>query len=296
MTVITIATIGYSEVIDIAHRPGGRIFTMFLAFSGIGILTYVFSSITAFAVEGELKETFRRRKMDKMIKKLKNHFIVCRIEGVGFHITTELSETQRPFVIIETDRIKIERLLEMFPNLVYIEGDATDDNNLLKAGIERARGLFAAMGDDHKNLVISLTARQLNPEIRIVASCCEPINKGKMKKAGADAVILPTYIGGLRMASEMIRPAAVSFLDTMLRDEYKDLRIEDLPVSESFIGKPISSLNIDKYHNTLLLAIKTKSGWIYKPPESYTIKPDNTLILMTTPNERKEIENTIIRI
>ena len=295
MTVITIATIGYKEIIDLSCKPGGRVFTIFLAFSGIGILTYVFSSFTAFAVEGELKETFRRRKMEKMIKKLKNHFIVCGIEKVGLHIVNELHTTKRPYLIIEAESMRIEKLLETLPDQLYIEGDATDDNVLLKSGIKKARGLFAAMEDDNINLVISLTAKQLNPDIRVVASCHELINVEKMKKAGADAVISPTSIGGLRMASEMIRPTAVSFLDTMLRDKYKNLRIEDITISERFIGKPISSLNLNKYHNTLLLAIKTKSGWIYKPSESYAIEPENTLILMTTPEEREEIEKYILR-
>ena len=106
MTVITIATIGYGEIVDMSNNPGGRIFTMILSFSGIGILTYILSSLTAFAVEGELKETFRRRKMEKAIEKFKDHYIVCGIEGVGFHIVKELRETQRPHVIVDIDRKK----------------------------------------------------------------------------------------------------------------------------------------------------------------------------------------------
>ncbi|HAK88348.1 MAG: potassium transporter TrkA [Nitrospirae bacterium GWC2_46_6] len=290
MTVITIATIGYGEIVDMSNKPAGRIFTMILSFSGIGILTYILSSLTAFVVEGDLNETFRRRKMEKMIKKFKDHYIVCGIEGVGFHILSELHETQRPHVIIDLDRKKIERVLETFKDLVFIQGDATDNDTLLKAGIMEATGLFAVSGDDNQNLVISLTAKQLNPNIRVVARCHDLKNIEKMKKAGADAVVSPTFIGGLRMASEMVRPAVVSFLDTMLRDKQKNLRIEEAPVPASFAGKSIADLNLKKYPGVLLMAVKTKDDWAYNPPDGYILKTENTLIFMTTPEERFTLE------
>ena len=290
MTVVTISTIGYREIIDLSGNPAGKIFTMFLAFSGIGILTYVFSAFAAFAVEGALKETFRRRKMEKMIKKLNSHFIICGIERVGFHIANELSATNRPFVIIEQDKIHLEKIVELFPNMLYIEGDATDDNILIKAGIERAEGLFATMEDDHKNLVISLSAKQLNPKIKIIAGTHDLGNIEKIKKAGADKVISPTSIGGLRMVSEMIRPTAVSFLDIMLRDKDKNLRVEDIPIAKKFEGEKISTLNLKKYANTLLLAVRTEGTWNYNPQNSYVIQQDDILVVMTTPEEREKIQ------
>ena len=293
MTVITIATIGYGEIVDLSSHPFGRIFTMFLAFSGFGILTYVFSSFTAFAVEGELKATFIRRKMEKKIKKLKNHFIICGIEGVGLHILNELINTKRPCVVIDKSKMRIDKLTEKFPEQVYIEGDATEDVILLKAGIENAKGIFAATGDDNINLVICLSANQINPKIKVVSGCTDIMNTMKMKKSGAYSVISPTSIGGLRMVSEMIRPAAVTFLDTMLRDKDKNLRIEDLPVSDSYVGKPISSINFKKYHNSLLLAIQTDSGWVYNPSDNFILESGNTLVVMTTPEEREGLVKNI---
>ncbi|MCL4457601.1 MAG: potassium channel protein [Nitrospirae bacterium] len=290
MTVITIATIGYGEIVDMSNKPAGRIFTMILSFSGIGILTYILSSLTAFVVEGELNETFRRRKMEKMIKKFREHYIICGIEGVGFHIVKELHETQRPHVIVDIDRKKIEKILETFKERVYIEGDATDSDTLLKAGIMEAKGLFAVSGDDNQNLVISLTAKQINPNVRVVARCHDLKNIEKMKKAGADAVVSPTFIGGLRMASEMVRPAVVSFLDTMLRDKQKNLRIEEVLIPDSFAGKSIADLNLKKYHGVLLMAVKTKDDWAYNPPDDYMLKPEDALIFMTTPEERFILE------
>lgn len=293
MTVVTISTIGYREVIDLSGNPAGKIFTMFLAFSGIGILTYVFSAFAAFAVEGTLKKTFRRKKMEKMINKLNNHLIICGAERVGFHIANELLATNRPFVIIEQNESYIQKILEAFPNTLYLEGDATDDNILLKAGIEKAYGLFATMENDHKNLVISLSAKQLNPQIKIIADTHDLANIEKIKKAGANRVISPTSIGGLRMVSEMIRPAAVSFLDIMLRDKDKNLRVEDIPATKKIEGEKISSLNLKKYTNTLLLAVKTESTWNYNPQDSYTVQQNDILVVMTTPEERKKILNEI---
>ena len=173
MVVITIATIGYGEIIDLSHSPGGRIFTMFLSFAGIGIMTYIMMSLTAFVVEGELNEAFRRRKMEKRIEKLSDHYIVCGADGVGTHVARELLATQRPYIVVDVDREKIERLHGGEDGPAFVVGDATDNETLEKAGIGRAHGLFAVTGDDNQNMVISLSARQLNPKIRVVARCEE---------------------------------------------------------------------------------------------------------------------------
>lgn len=289
MTVITITTIGYGEIIDLSGNPGGRIFTMFIALSGIGVITYTLSNFTAFIIEGELNEAFRRKKMEKVIQKFRNHYIVCGIDREGFHIVSELFQTKRPHVVVDIDRKNIEKILEAFHDKVYVEGDATDNDTLIDAGIVHAKGLFAATGDDNQNLVICLTARQLNPNIRIVARCDDFKNVSKMKKAGADAVVSPTFIGGLRIASEMIRPTAVSFLDIMLRDKEKNLRIEEMPVHETSAGRSVSELEIKKHPNTLLVAIKTPKDWKFNPPDDYIVEAEDTLIVMTTPDDRDEM-------
>lgn len=290
MTVITVATIGYGEIIDMSHNPTGRIFTMLVAISGIGVATYILTNLTAFMVEGEMSEAFRRRKMEKMIRKLKGHYVVCGVEGVGFHVLNELSETNRPFVAVDTDRGKIDKALETFQSALFVEGDGTDSDTLLSAGVRQAKGLFAVTGDDNQNLVISLTAKQLNPDIRVVARCWDMKNVDKMKKAGADAVVSPTFIGGLRMASEMVRSTVVSFLDTMLRDREKNLRVEELPVPETAVGKPVADMSLRQHANILLLAVRTAGDWIYNPPEDYILKSGDIMIFMTTPQERDKLE------
>jgi len=290
MTVITIATIGYTEVVDLSHNPAGRIFTMVIAVLGIGTFAYIFTNLTALVVEGELSKSFRRRRMEKMIENSKDHYIVCGIGRVGFYIVEELRATKRPHVIVDMNKTNIESALETFKDGAFVEGDATDTSVLLKAGIEKAKGIFAVTGDDNQNLVITLTAKQLRPAIRAVTRCNEIRNTERMRKAGADAVISPTYIGGLRMVSEMIRPTAVSFLDTMLRDKELNLRVEEVSVPESFVGRAVSSLNFRNRPNSLLLAIKTKEGWIYNPRDDCTIAKDSTLIVMATPEARCELE------
>jgi voltage-gated potassium channel len=289
MTVITITTIGFTEVIDLSGNAGGRIFTIFIAISGIGIMAYIVTNITALVVEGELTESFRRRKMERIADNYRGHYIVCGVGRVGCYIASELHATKRPHVIVDLNRKSIESSLESFRDEVFIEGDATDSNTLLRAGVEKAAGLFAVTGDDNQNLVVSLTAKQLNPRLRVVARCNDIRNTEKMKKAGADAVVSPSAIGGLRMASEMVRPTVVSFLDTMLRDREKNLRVEESPVPESFVGRPISALNLKRFSHALLLAVKTGENWVYNPSESYVIDRENTLVFMTTPEGRDEL-------
>ena len=289
MTFITITTIGFEEVIDLSGNVGGRIFTIFIAISGIGIMAYIVTNITALVVEGELTESFRRRRMEKIAGNYKGHYIVCGLGRVGCYIANELHATKRPHVIVDVNKKDTESSLESFRDEVFIAGDATDSDTLLRAGIEKAAGLFAVTGDDNQNLVVSLTAKQLNPKLKVVARCNDMRNSQKMKKAGADAVVSPCAIGGLRMASEMVRPTVVSFLDTMLRDTGINLRVEELPVPESFVGRPISALNLKRLSHTLLLAVKTKEGWVYNPSENYVIDQKNTLVFMTTPEGRNEL-------
>jgi len=168
---------------------------------------------------------------------------------------------------------------------IFIKGDATDEMALLQAGIERAAGVFACTSDDSRNLVISFTAKQLNPKVRVVVRCHEPRNIDKIKKAGADAVISPDHIGGLRMGAEMLRPAVVSFLDIMLRDQEKNIRFEEIALADRLVGRPLSELKLWRYSNTILVGVKTKESWHYKPPEGYVMGPQNALIIITVPEE-----------
>ncbi|MEO5358311.1 MAG: NAD-binding protein [Nitrospirae bacterium YQR-1] len=293
MTFSTIATIGFGEIIDMSHKPYGRVFTIFLALTGIGTMSYLLSNFTAFIIEGDLKEAYWINKMENKIKKLSNHYIVCGAEGNGFYIVDELNATARPSILVDIDKKKIDRVLELCPAQLYIQGDASDNNVLLHAGIERAKGLFAAAGDDNLDLVICLSARQLNPDIKIVARCRELKNIAKMERAGADVVVSTHFIGGMRMSSEMFRPAVVSFLDIMLRDKSKNLRIEEFTLPESFKPKKLSSISLNAHPDILLLAVKTDTGWTYNPKEDFLINPSDTFVFLATPQQRKDIREEL---
>lgn len=290
MTSITITTIGYGEIVDLSHHPFGRLFTVGVAFSGVGLLTYTMSQVAAIVVDGYLTGTLQRRKMESEIARLTNHYLICSLGHEASYILKEMTLTGRPCVIVDASRERIQRVKDSFPDIPYVEGDPTDNDILLKAGLERASGVFAVDEDDSHNLVISLTARQLNPNLRIVARCANIKNVEKVRKAGADSVISPEFTGGLRMASEMVRPAVVSFLDTMLRDRDRNLRIEEIQVPASRVGTPLSSLPLSQHHDCLLMAVKHGSEWTYNPPDDFLLPADSQLILMTPATSRQALE------
>jgi voltage-gated potassium channel len=293
MTVITITTIGFSEVIDLTNNPTGRVFTMFIAVSGIGVVGYAATNFTVLLVEGQLTNSFKRRHMENIANHSKDHYIVCGAGTTGLHIIGELISTKRKPVIVDSDKNRLEKLTTIYKNAIFIEGNPTDNDTLLKAGIEQAKGLFAVSGDDNLNLVISLTAKQFNPELRVVAECQEINNGEKMRKVGVNAIVSPSYIGGLRMASEMIRPTVVSFLDIMLRDKDRNLRVEEIPVPDRFTEKKLVDIGLRSLSHSLLLAVKKKDDWIYNPAENYLVKAGDILVFMTTPEGRVELEERL---
>ena len=189
MTAITISTVGYSDHVGIETNPAGKVFTIIFIFLGAGVIAYLFTSLAAYIVEGELKEVFRRRRMEKRIEKLKDHYIVCGIGMVCLYIVNELYHTRRPLVAIDLNENKLEVLQLHNLNVDLIVGDSTENEILEKAKIEKARGLFATTNSDNDNIVIVLTARQLNPSLKIVSRCNDTKNLDKLKRAGADAVV-----------------------------------------------------------------------------------------------------------
>jgi voltage-gated potassium channel len=293
MTFITVATIGYGEIVDLTNHPLGRIFTVFISLAGIGTMTYMIMTLTAFVVEGQINTAFRRRRMEKVIEKFRDHFIVCGVEGTAQHILNELRATGRPFVVVVQERAAAEKLAAAYPHVAYIEGEPTDNETLETAGLSRAQGLFAVTADDNQNLVVCLTAKQMKPRLRVVVSCQELRNADKMRKAGADAVVSPTFIGGLRMASEMIRPTVVSFLDTMMSRKEEPLRVEEVTVPDGFTARPIAELDLKQYGQLLLLAVRAHGKWTYNPPRSTVISSGETLVIMTTPEERVQLQHDL---
>jgi len=282
MTVVSLTTVGYGEVLQITGNVKAQIFTMFLITFGMGIILYGISSLTALLLEGELTGIFRNRKMAKQIDKLKDHYIVCGGGDTGSGVIAELFKNNEAIVLIETDGERIERC-KLIGDLLYVRGDATDDENLIAAGIDRAAGIIISLPSDKDALYVTMTARMLNKKVRIISRITNPHLEPKMKKAGATAVVCPNAIGALRMASEMIRPAAVDFLDRMLRSSRGNLRIHELTVSEDspFNQKEIRQCALKERYGLLVLGAKNKAGEIeFNPPPTRVLTAETTLIVM----------------
>ena len=282
MTVVSLTTVGYGEIIEVTGNETAQIFTMVLITFGMGVILYGISSLTALFLEGELSGLLRKKRMAKQIDKLSDHYIVCGGGETGSGVISELCKNNETAVLIETDAERIERC-KAICELLYIQGDATEDENLITSGIGRAAGIVISLPSDKDNLYVTMTARMLNPGLRIISRMSNPQLQPKLIKAGADAVVCPNAIGALRMASEMIRPAAVDFLDHMLRSGKGNLRIHELTVSQNskFNQKEIRECGLKERYGLLVLGAKDNADEIeFNPSPTRLLAAGTTLIVM----------------
>lgn len=293
MTFITVATIGFGEIIDMSSNQSARVLTVIIGILGAGNLSLLFSVVTVVVLETDLNGTLRRKRVEKTIRNLRDHYILCGFGRVGRNIARELEATGRAYVAIDEDKVRLDDFQERNPELLSLHGDASDDDVLLAANLEHAKGVFVVTGDDSRNLMIVITAKQLKPEVRVVARVHETRNIEKMRKAGADAIVSPDFTGGMRIASAMIRPHVVSFLDEMLKSE-KNLRIEEVPVPANFIPKPMGKLKL-RSANYVLLALRERNGsWQFNPDKDCLLQPGFMLIAMTNAAGRLELEELLL--
>lgn len=295
-TVITLSTVGYGELPGMEHDPVARGFSLALIVLGAGTMVYFASVVTALLVEGELREVFRRNRMRKRVEKMESHIIVCGVGRTGRHVLDELRATRTPFVCVDTDLEKMTRLGDEMPELVFIIGDATEDEVLEAAGIRRARGVVAALTDDKENLYVTLTARSLNPALRIIAKAVETTAEAKLRKAGADKVVSTNMIGGMRIASEMIRPNVTEFLDIMLRDPEHVLRIEEARVEDSspVAGRTLGEAALRKVCDVLIVAVRSKEGrYKFNPGAEQVLLPGSTLIVLGDHTEINKLRSAV---
>jgi voltage-gated potassium channel len=290
MAVITLAGVGYGEIVDTSHNPALRIFNIGIVLFGVAITVYVFSVVAAFLVEVEVTNPFWRRRMQKRISELSNHFVVCGLGDTGRYAVAELQKTNTPYVVVDIceDNLKKSRELhaETLQEVLYVIGDATEEDTLEKAGIERARGLIAALPNDKDNLVITVVAHQRFPKMRIVARAADSKFADRMSRAGANSTVSPSQIGGLRMASEVIRPHVVGFLDRMLKEQGSTLRVEEIEVSapSKWAGTRLHDLNLKSQYNLLVLGLKNPSdngsGLVINPPDNAVVPQGGIIIAM----------------
>lgn len=285
MTVITVSTVGFGETLpDLEVVEWARTWTMFLIIMGSGSLLFFASTVTAFIVEGDIQGVIRRRRMQAEIDKLRNHIIVVGAGATGIHVIEELYHTKTDFVVIDINADRMLRLEREKPGLRYVVGNATDDEVLEQAGILRATALAATLPEDKDNVFVAITARALKRSLRIVSKVTEDSADMKLRRAGADSTVSPSSIGGLRIASELVRPSVVQFLDKMLRDREGALRVEELEVPENstLVGSRLADSTIRDHFRVLVLAARGADGtYTYNPGPDFVIEGEMTLVLLT---------------
>lgn len=277
MTVITLSTVGYREVHALSER--GILFTVMLIVSGVGTVLYALSTGAQIVLEGELQEIFGRKRLEKKISELKNHYIVCGYGRMGKIICRELKEKNIKFVVIE----KKPDALEERGDMLILEGDATRDEILRKVGIERAKGLISVLTTDAENLFVVLSARELNPKLFIVARAGEEGSEQKLMRAGADRVVSPYHIGGLRIAHTVLKPAVVDFIEFATKSGNIDLQIEEIPIREDskLAGLTLDECGIGRELGIIIVAIKKPTGDMrFNPTFRTSIKAGDTLIAL----------------
>jgi voltage-gated potassium channel len=293
MTVITLSTVGYGEVSPMS--PAGRMFSVFLIIAGVSLVTYTVGTLTRLLIEGEMQQLFGRRRIMTKIAKLKDHYIICGYGRIGQMVAKEFQQRPIPFVVIENDEAKIHRMPANFPVVV---GDASDEETLIAAGIERAKGLVTVLHSDASNLFVTLSARDMNPSLMIIARYEEERTKNKLMRAGADKVVSPYIIGGTRMAMAVLRPAVIDFIDLATQSESLGLQMEEVLVPEGspLIGIPLKNSSIRSRLDVIIVAIKKPSGhMVFNPSATTVLSKGDRMIAIGESDQLAKLDEMIMQ-
>lgn len=288
MTVITLATVGYGEVHRLSHQ--GQIFTIVLIVFGVGTIAYTIGSMIQFMVEGQLYQLLGRKKVQKQISRLQGHYIICGYGRIGRRISHELSAKPIPFIVVENDPKRCQQLAE--DGYLFIEGDAARDEILEQAGIRRAKGLITAVISDSANVFIILTAREINPNLFIMARASEERSEVKLIRAGANKVVSPYTIGASRMAQAILRPSVVDFIDIATGRQHLELQLEEIPVipESRLVGKNLSESGIRNELGLIIVGIKHDDQMIFNPDGQTIIEAGHILIALGEPPDIQKLE------
>lgn len=286
MAIITMTTVGYGEVLPgFAEVTLARPFAAVLVVLGMGLVLYFVSNLTAAIIEGDLSGVLRLKRMKRQIKELSDHFVVCGAGSTGARAVAELVHARVPIVVVDDSQEALDELCrEHAAAVIYpLLGDATRDEVLAEANAGAARGLVAALADDKDNLYLVVSARHINRDARIVARGTEPEVLAKLRQAGADAVVSPNQIGGVRLVAELLRPGVVGFLDQMASGETA-VGIEEVEIADAsrYAGKTLADSNIRDRTGLLVLAarLRDRRGYEYHPGADFTLQPGMALVVL----------------
>jgi voltage-gated potassium channel len=288
MTITTITTVGYREVHPLS--TAGRIFTIFLILGGVGTAFYILTSMVRYILEGEFGIRIGRQRMEAKIKRLSGHFILCGYGRVGSAIANILKQQEAKFVVIDWDLNAVSKAQQA--GYLTINGDATKDESLKQAGIDSAIGIIIALGDDGSTIYTTLAAKELNSSLSIVARASNEDADRKLQQAGADRVVAPESIGGMRMARLALRPQAVEFIETVLFGREKQLLVEEIEAAEGspLVGSTIKEIE-EQFTGIRILALKDENGVLIPNPGPHTtIKKENRLTAFGTMEQLHSIE------
>ena len=291
MTIITISTVGYSEIHPLS--TAGKVFSSILIFGGVGVMLYTGGALVQYIIEGHFPSIFGRHKMKEKIEQLKEHIILCGYGKVGQEVAEVFSNEGVAFVIIDENEEAINKAIEnKYPSL---QGSATNDDILEQAGIRRARGLVAALDSDADNLYLTLSAKALRPELFVVARGSSEESEAKLKRAGADRIILPYRIGGRRMALLTLRPLVVDFIDTTMHSSGRELVLENVKVTpESPLAGVTVTDGLGCCGAMAILAVKKKNGkLIPNPPNDTPLEIDDELVIIGTREQLRVVEGSV---
>ena len=294
-TVLTISTVGFTEVVQLT--TWGRIFTMALIIGGLGVVAFSFSALTQWVVEGQLRRLLGRRKLDSHIAKLKDHYLICGFGRCGAQVCDELSESNVPFVVIEKREDLITRMEQI--GYLYVQGDATDEGVLLKAGIEAAAGIVTTVSSDADNVFIILAARELNPNITIVARAIEEGSETRILRAGANRVISPYKITGRRIANAIVRPAVIELVEMTVMDPKMDITMEQILVKKDspIEGKTLEQSRIRQEYGLIVIGIKKSAGgMVFNPSHQEVMEAGDLLIAMGSRAEMERMQDCVCKL
>ncbi len=279
LTVTTISTVGYGDYVP--STQGGRLFTIVLIVFGVGTMLYTAGLFAETMIEGRLKVILGRGKLERAISKLSGHYIICGCGRIGYLIAKELHAEKVPFVVIDNNPEILQKIED--EGFVYYKGNATDDKSLIDAGIKRAKGVVCALPTDAENLYVILTAKELKNDLFILSRSEEETSEARLLRAGADRVMSPYTLGGMRMAMAILRPAMLDFIEITTRRQSLELRMEEVEVCKGspIIGRSLERSEIRQKHGLIIVAVKKDSGkMIFNPHADYVIEQGDKLIAM----------------